>query len=194
MLAMTDQDSFDQSAATTASDAARQVKHDLDNVAAGARTAAGDIKDEAVQQAEALKDAAQTELGDVADKAKSFAADQKDEAAGRLDNISGAVSRIADELGKDDDTAMVATYARDLAGGIQRVSASVKNNSVDDLVAMAEDFGRRQPVAFLGAAALAGFVASRFLIASGQRRTSAATDTRTAPDTTGQPYSSTEGR
>ena len=46
----------------------------------------------------------------------------------------------------------------------------MRNRDVDDLIAMAEDFGRRQPVAFMGAAALAGFLASRFLLASAKRR------------------------
>jgi hypothetical protein len=34
---------------------------------------------------------------------------------------------------------------------------------------IAQDFGRRQPAAFLGAAALLGFAASRFLLASAKR-------------------------
>ena len=46
----------------------------------------------------------------------------------------------------------------------------MKNRNVDELLAMAEDFGRTQPVAFLGAAALAGFVASRFVLSSANRR------------------------
>ena len=92
----------------------------------------------------------------------------------KLGGISGAVSRVADELGRDEATAGIAGYARDLAGGIRRVSDTVKNNNVDDLIAMSEDFGRRQPIAFLGAAALAGFVASRFVLASAQRRSARA--------------------
>jgi hypothetical protein len=37
---------------------------------------------------------------------------------------------------------------------------------------MAQDFGRKQPAAFIGAAALLGFVASRFVMASANRPTS----------------------
>jgi hypothetical protein len=47
---------------------------------------------------------------------------------------------------------------------------TIEDRDVDDLLGMTQDFGRRQPVAFLGAAALAGFVASRFALASAHRR------------------------
>jgi hypothetical protein len=40
---------------------------------------------------------------------------------------------------------------------------------------MAERFGRRQPVAFLGIAALAGFAAGRFAMASARRMDSSGT-------------------
>jgi hypothetical protein len=45
---------------------------------------------------------------------------------------------------------------------------------------MVQDFGRRQPAAFMGAMALMGFAASRFLMASAQRQ---------APASLGEDYS-----
>jgi len=55
---------------------------------------------------------------------------------------------------------------------MKRVSERMKTGNIDELVGIAEDFGRTQPVAFLGAAALAGFVASRFVLSSANRRQS----------------------
>lgn len=136
------------------------------------------VKHEATEQLEALKEQAAGQIAEATDKAKSFAAEQKDFAGDQLGGIANAISKVAGEL-ESSDQATVAGYARDLAGGMKSVSESVKARNVDELVAMAEDFGRKQPLAFLGAAALAGFVASRFVLASAQRRTHA--DTNPAP-------------
>lgn len=81
------------------------------------------------------------------------------------------MSRVAAELG--DKQSPTSGYARTLADGLQDFSRTVSERDVDSLMGLAEDFGRRQPAAFMGAAALAGFVASRFLMASGQRRAGA---------------------
>ncbi|MGV8921489.1 MAG: hypothetical protein ACOH2R_27565 [Pseudomonas sp.] len=69
----------------------------------------------------------------------------------------------------------MAGYARDLADGVSKFADTVQNMDVQGLVGMAQDFGRRQPVAFFRAAALAGFVARRFVRASAHRRDTATT-------------------
>ena len=51
----------------------------------------------------------------------------------------------------------------------EKLSTSIRDNSIDELMSQAQDFGRRQPAVFLGAAALLGFAASRFLLASANR-------------------------
>ena len=63
-----------------------------------------------------------------------------------------------------------APYVRMVADGAIKLTSTVRDNNVDDILAIAEDFGRKQPVAFMGAAALLGFVASRFMVASASRR------------------------
>jgi hypothetical protein len=55
----------------------------------------------------------------------------------------------------------------------------------------AQDFGRRQPAMFLGAAALLGFAASRFLMASATRSTRSAESSETAEDGAYIPESAT---
>jgi len=157
-----------------------KVRADAGAVLDEARGVVDTARQEATEQLGALKDQAQDQLADAADKAKSFAAEQKDAAGDQLGGIADAISKVADEL--PSDQSMVAGYARDLAGGMRNVSESVKSRNVDELIGMAEDFGRKQPLAFLGAAALAGFVASRFVLASAQRRhPTAADNTKFAP-------------
>lgn len=135
-----------------------KAKQDLDAVT---QRAAADVREIGHQ--------AKEKVGEAADKAKSFAADQKDLAAGQINGVAAAITKVADELdGSDQQT--VARYARDLAAGLSSMGKTIENKDVDDLMGLAQDFGRKQPVAFLGAAALAGFVASRFALASTHRR------------------------
>jgi len=121
-------------------------------------------------QAERLKDAATAQMNQVSERAKYFASRRKDAAADQFVGISAAIDRVADELQGEDTTAEVGGYAHDLAGGVRRLSDNMRNKSVDEIVTMIQDFGRRQPIAFLGASALAGFVASRLVMASARRQ------------------------
>jgi hypothetical protein len=123
-----------------------------------------------MSEAAQVKEAAAAQMSQATERARRFAEDSKNVAAERLSGVSSAIHRVADQLSADQATAPVAGYAHDLAGGISRMSENVRSNSIDDLVAVVQDFGRRQPVAFLGASALAGFVASRFVMASAHRR------------------------
>jgi len=150
-----------------------RMKADANAAVAEARDVLDTARHEAGEQLSAIKEQAQEQLAGATDKAKSFAAEQKDSAADQLGGIATAISKVADEL-EDGSQGMAAGYARDLAGGVKSVSETVKSRNVDELIAMTEDFGRKQPLAFLGAAALAGFVASRFVLASAARRAGSA--------------------
>lgn len=140
--------------------ASRTAQRDFDALAAEARSDIGDLKEAVGDQVHAA-----------GQKARSFTGEQKDLAAGQLEDIAAAVSRAADELNNSDQAA-IGRYARDVAQGVNRLATNVRNNDVDELLAMAQDFGRSQPLAFLGMAAAAGFMASRFALASSHRRSS----------------------
>jgi ElaB/YqjD/DUF883 family membrane-anchored ribosome-binding protein len=53
--------------------------------------------------------------------------------------------------------------------GLRRIADSVRNKNLDEVVRDAESFARRQPALFIGAAAVAGFLAVRFLKSSSER-------------------------
>lgn len=127
-----------------------------------------EVKEQAASDMDALRRGAGEQVSVVTDKAKSFAEEQKNFLAGQIDSVANAVSRVADELDRSEQST-VARYARDLAGGLSTFGSKVEGNDVDHLIANAQTFGRQQPLAFLGAAALAGFVASRFAVASAHR-------------------------
>lgn len=152
---LTDQVSHDISTATD------QARHDLDAIAGQAKADVQKLGHEASEK-----------LSEATDKAKGFAGDQKDLAANQINGVAAAINKVADELGNEQQT--VARYARDLASGLSSMGKTMEERDIDDLMGLAQDFGRKQPVAFLGAAALAGFVASRFALASNHRRDSKA--------------------
>jgi hypothetical protein len=171
---------------TSPSDTGQRANEEFGGVANTAQRDLDAIRQKASEDVEKLKHQAKDQLDTASEKAKSFAAEQKDLAAGQLSGIASAITKVADELDTGDQ-AVIARYARDLANGIDRMSGTVRSRDVDDLLGAARDFGRNQPVAFLGMAALAGFVASRFALASAHRREMANTqsDTQTSGVFTG---------
>ncbi|HEV7274914.1 MAG TPA: hypothetical protein VGN80_01370 [Devosiaceae bacterium] len=140
-----------------ASAAAETAKRDLERV-----------REEAESSVREIADQAQAQLEQAGEKFKGAAADQKDMLAEELASVAKAVSRVAEEL--RNEKAATASYASSIAGGMQRLSKDMRDKDVDELIGMAQDFGRRQPAAFMGTAALVGFAASRFLLASSRRR------------------------
>ena len=152
-------------------DAERRLRQDAETIADVARAEAGSVKAEAEAQASALVEEAKAQIGNITDHAKGIVAEQKDIAAGQIHGIASAVDKVAREL--EGENATVAGYARTVADAANRFGSTMKDKDVDELVAMAEDFARRQPAAFVGIAALAGFAASRFLRASASHHPSA---------------------
>jgi hypothetical protein len=133
-----------------------------------AKSAAGKLADEAMEQVATLTDRAKEEVGVATEKARSIATDQKDLIAEQVGGVADAMSRAASELETSNGSS--AHYARIIADNAERLSATIRDNDLDQLLGMAQDFGRRQPALFIGAAALLGFAASRFVTASAHRR------------------------
>ena len=137
---------------------ARAAKESADQVVEGAKQKANEVKEQTKQAA-----------ADAKQHACSFAEEQKDEAADRVDGVADALRNAAGSLDDQDQTVM-AGYARQAASGLDQVSNAISNRSLDDLFETVEDFAKRQPVAFVGGAALAGFVLARFAKSSAERR------------------------
>lgn len=141
--------------------------HDAHDVVETAKSEFDKVAQEATAQASDLAEQAKAQLAEVTHKAKGLATEQKDLLAGQIGGVADAMQRVASDLESSD--ASSAHYARMIADGATKLSDTVRDNDVDAILAMAQDFGRKQPAAFIGAAALLGFAASRFLLASGKR-------------------------
>jgi len=158
---------------------------DTADLAETARQDLGDLGSELKEQVGTLKEEAAAQLEDVTAKAKSLASEQKDLLSEQVGGIVEAIEKVAGELEGND--ASSAGYARMVADGAKKLSSTIKDNDVDSILHMAQDFGREKPVAFMGAAALLGFAASRFVLASASRKPASTTQS------TGSTYGGNNG-
>jgi hypothetical protein len=118
--------------------------------------------------------------------ASSVLSEQQHAAASGLGDFAGALRKAAREMG-DGRQPTASRFAEYAADGLERVSGTLRNKDLNGLMQDVESFARRQPVAFLGAAIAAGFLAARFLKGSkqpGQR----ADETSSRPSDTGIPF------
>ncbi len=106
-----------------------------------------------------LRDEAQSAV----DNAKSAAMDKTEEvkgqAAGEIDRTAHGLEAAADDL---EGSPMQQDLLREAADGLRQIAQAVQGKSVGEMVGDISDFGRRNPLAFLGGAALAGFALARF--------------------------------
>jgi hypothetical protein len=100
--------------------------------------------------------------------AEQLATKEKNFAAQQLGGVATVLQNVGSELERSQQDS-IGHYARKLGNSLQDFAHDMEDRDLGELAAMAEDFGRRQPVAFLSMAALAGFAASRFLTASAKR-------------------------
>lgn len=111
------------------------------------------------------------------EKIKGAVADQTNYAAQKMTGIASALEKVGTEL-EQSDQREVGKYARQIGKSAQRFATKIEGKDIGAVAAMAEEFGRKQPLAFLGVAAIAGLAASRFLMASAER--SKTSDPRTS--------------
>jgi hypothetical protein len=133
-----------------------------------AKDVAAKVASEAKAQGAEIVEQAKAQVSNVADQARGVADDQKRFLAAQIGGVADAMERVATDLEANDGAS--SHYARMIADNAEKLSSTIRDKSVDELIGMAQDFGRRQPAAFIGASALLGFVASRFVMASADRR------------------------
>lgn len=151
-------------------------KADENAESAGGRV--GDIKQKLSDDVHSASQFARQGLSDASDHAKEAVSGQKNVLAGKMSGVAAAISKVADELEQGDDRDL-GKLARNIGTSMKSFSDDIHDRSLGQIAAMTEDFGRKQPLAFLGVAAIAGLAASRFLIASSAHGTGRAPNTRT---------------
>lgn len=93
---------------------------------------------------------------------------QKRAASQSLQAFAQAVRRASDELSRQDQTA-AAQVIQQAAGGLENLSHTLANQSLGEMVRSAREFGRRNPMALAGGAALLGLALGRMARTAGAR-------------------------
>ena len=124
---------------------ARQSANDL-------RAKAGSLADEARSTASATAARAQAEI-------EGRAAGAKDGVADEVNDVASALRKAAGDMrgGSVQERTM-----SQIASGLADVSETIRGKDLSELSGDLSAFARRNPVAFLGGAALLGFAATRF--------------------------------
>lgn len=131
--------------------------------ASGSTTA--DLKQKVTEDIQSVSDFTSQEAANASEKAKEAATDQKNVVAQKLGGVAQALEKVATELDSGDNRD-IGKLTRNLGTNLRSASESIQDRSLSEIAGMAEDFGRKQPLAFLSMAAIAGLAASRFLTAS----------------------------
>jgi hypothetical protein len=95
---------------------------------------------------------------------------QKDRATESLGTIARAVRDTSQPL-RTHQQDTIAQYVEQAADQIDRFSARLRDRDVTELIDDAQQFARRQPALFVGAAFAAGVIAARFLKSSSDNMT-----------------------
>ncbi|MCJ8507728.1 nutrient deprivation-induced protein [Rhizobium lemnae] len=125
-----------------------------------------------------VKDIARDKISQATTKAEELADSQKGYAAERVAGLAQAMEKVGAEL-EQGENREVGRMARQMGESVHRFADDIKGRSMGEIAGMAEDFGRRQPLAFLGLAAMAGLAASRFVTASASRQAGSSQTTST---------------
>ncbi|MEX3314965.1 hypothetical protein [Sulfitobacter sp. PS-8MA] len=128
---------------------------------------AGAAKDKAAAAASSAAETAKTQARDVADtvsnEATNYAYQARDTAADEVKGVASALRTAADELRSG--SPQERSFSQ-LADGLADVSDSMRDKDLGEMVDDLNGFAKRNPMVFLGGAALLGFVATRFAKAS----------------------------
>ena len=115
-------------------------------------------KDEAPSGDAVVREA--QELGDRAiDTAKEMADQQKVAGAERVEHVAQALRSSAEELGSSEQ--QLAEWVGSAAGQLEGFAETLREKDLSALISEVEDFGRRQPAVFMGAAVALGFAIAR---------------------------------
>ena len=148
-------------------------------LASEARGAASGLRGEAAGVVQDVKAEGAAVVDAAQERAAGFAEEQKEAGAEQADSLARAVHRAADEL--QGTSPQIARYVHEAASSVDHLARALRDRSLGELIGGVEELARRQPVAFFGAAVLAGFALARFAKSSAQ-------DARPSAHNTGSDY------
>lgn len=115
-----------------------------------------------------MKTTAREAAGHVMEEARDFAEAQRAAGADNVARLGRAVHGAAEQLGKD--LPQAAGFIHSAADTLQSASSTLRERSIEEMVAGFSSFARRQPAAAFAGSVLAGFALARFLKSSNPRQ------------------------
>ena len=110
-----------------------------------------------------LRDAALSSLDEAKSTATEKADEAKHQAADEIARTARGLEAAAEEM---DGSPLQQDLLREAADGLKQIARAVEGKSIGAMAAELSEFGRQNPVAYLGGAALVGFALARFARAS----------------------------
>ncbi len=127
-------------------------------------------KDKTAAAASSAAETAKAQAREVADtvsaEATNYAYQARDTAADEVKGVASALRTAAEELRSG--SPQERSFSQ-LADGLADVSETMRDKDLGEIVEDLNGFAKRNPLVFLGGAALLGFVATRFAKASSER-------------------------
>ena len=122
-----------------------------------------------------LRDAALSSLEEAKSTATEKVEETKDQAAGEIARTAQGLEAAAEEM---EGSPFQQDLLREAADGLKQIARTVEGKSIGAIVGELSEFGRQNPVAYLGGAALVGFALARFARASTPGGTDASSSSR----------------
>ncbi len=138
-----------------------------------ATTPGGMAQQQATQVKEQVQQTAADLKSQVTEQATGKIEEQKTAASSSLNTLAHAVRQTADQLDENDQE-VIARYIHRAAAQVENVADYIGRRDLRGLAQDAEQFARREPALFLGAAFTIGLFAARFLKSSGSASAPAA--------------------
>lgn len=133
----------------------------------GAKETAREAKDAAHERGQALKDEARQGLESARSRVESEAERGKDHVGQSVGDTADALETAA---GSAREGSIQQQLLSEAANGLSGIASEMEGKSLSEIVGGVSNFARRNPGAFLGGMALAGFAMSRFARASERAR------------------------
>jgi hypothetical protein len=126
-----------------------------------AQSLAAKVADTAQEKARGLAGKAEEKARQLADDKKREAAEQVESVAKVADSVAEQVERVVPPAGD---------YVRGVSEQIHRVSSTLRDRSVDEIMEDVRHYAQQRPGLVLGGCLIVGFGLARFLKASADRR------------------------
>lgn len=117
------------------------------------------------QAGQTLKNEAQSFASAAQERARAEALKRTETATRTLTDFANAIRRAGDELSAANQSP-VARLVAQAADGLEGVATNLAGKQPEELLDAVRDFGRRNPIAFIGGAVLVGVALGRFVRAS----------------------------